>query len=68
MSGLESPVLGETEIFGQFKTQVLPQLDEDKNTKFKEPIQFILSMVKQIRSKHFVGQGAQTYGGWSESF
>jgi glutamyl-tRNA reductase len=63
MSGLESPVLGETEIFGQFKNQILPQLDEEKNSKFKEPVQFILSMVKQIRSKHFVGQGAQTYGG-----
>jgi|GEM_PF-1365707 len=63
MSGLESPVLGETEIFGQFKKQVLPQLNEARNKKFNKPIQFIISMVKQIRSKHFVGQGAQTYGG-----
>lgn len=63
MSGLESPVLGETEIFGQFKKQVLPQLNKAHNKKFNKPIQFIISMVKQIRSKHFVGQGAQTYGG-----
>jgi len=63
MSGLESPVLGETEIFGQFKKQILPQLEDQKNKKFRQPVQFILAMVKRIRTKHFVGQGAQTYGG-----
>lgn len=61
LSGLESPVLGETEVLGQFREQVLPQLE--KKPDFQEPVQFILKMVKNIRTKHFVGQGAQTYGG-----
>lgn len=61
LSGLESPVLGETEVLGQFRDQVLPQLQNKPI--FQEPVQFILKMVKNIRTKHFVGQGAQTYGG-----
>lgn len=60
LSGLESPVLGETEVLGQFKSQILEQLD--LKPKFKEVVQFIMSMVKLVRSKHLIGLGSKTYG------
>lgn len=60
LSGLESPVVGETEVLGQFKKQVVPQL-KDKN-EFSEVIQFVLNLVKMVRSKHLVGLGSQSYG------
>jgi glutamyl-tRNA reductase len=60
LSGLESPVLGETEVLGQFKKQVVPQLDE--KTELAEVVQFVLNLVKMVRSKHLVGLGSQSYG------
>jgi glutamyl-tRNA reductase len=60
LSGLESPVMGETEVLGQFKKQILPQLE---NKHFLEPvIQFTLNLVKLVRTKHLVGLGSQSYG------
>lgn len=60
LSGLESPVLGETEVLGQFKKQVVPQLEE--KTEMAEVVQFVLNLVKMVRSKHLVGLGSQSYG------
>jgi len=60
LSGLESPVLGETEVLGQFKKQVVPQLNE--KTEMAEVVQFVLNLVKMVRSKHLVGLGSQSYG------
>lgn len=60
LSGLESPVVGETEVLGQFKKQVIPQLKE--NSDLEGIVQFILNLVKIVRTKHLVGLGSQSYG------
>ncbi len=60
ISGLESPILGETEVLGQFKKQVLPQLKE--HNEFKPVVDFILSITKFVRTKHLKSLGSQTYG------
>lgn len=60
LSGLESPILGETEVFGQFRQQVLP-FAQDKKDLFPS-IQFALNLVKSIRTRHLVGSGSQSYG------
>lgn len=63
LCGLQSKVIGETEIFGQFK-----QFIGSKNSKnisfFQNPqfVQFLLKQVKEIREKHINGLGVSSYG------
>lgn len=60
LAGLESPVLGETEVFGQFKNQVLPVAHTKKE--LFPALQFTINIVKVIRNRHLVGSGSQSYG------
>lgn len=60
ISGLESPVLGETEVLGQFKEQVLAQLES--NPSMRPLIEFVLSVTKLVRTKHLKDLGSQSYG------
>ncbi len=57
--GLHSPVIGETEVFGQFKTFL-------QNTTLDYPLSTLLSHAvvdtKKVRSQHLKDLGGQSYG------
>ena len=59
ISGLHSPVVGETEVFGQFKTFL-------QNSDVDHPLATILSYAivdtKKIRAQHLRDLGGQSYG------
>jgi len=60
--GLHSPVLGETEVFGQFKnfSKVWVSQQPSRATL----IQRLFTEAKEIRSKHLRNLGTQSYGSW----
>ncbi len=60
--GMHSPILGETEVFGQFKkfAQEWTRLEPRRQVL----IQRLMSDAKQIRSQHLRGIGNQSYGSW----
>lgn len=64
LCGLHSPIVGETEVFGQFKLFV----DARKGAgdvlfgDHQKWLQFILAEVKKTRAEHLVGIGSQSYG------
>jgi glutamyl-tRNA reductase len=62
LCGLKSPLVGETEVFGQFKLwwSQLPQ-DEFK-IKLEAKVQKIYSVVKKVREESLYGLGSQSYG------
>jgi glutamyl-tRNA reductase len=60
LCGLKSPLIGETEVFGQFKNQVLKNLDP-KNP-LSKVITSIVTDTKNIRSKHLTNLGSSSYG------
>jgi glutamyl-tRNA reductase len=63
VSGLQSPMVAETEVFGQFKTffdQALAERGSD--WVFRPVMERLLADVKMIRQKHLEGLGGQSYG------
>lgn len=62
LCGLKSSLLGETEVFGQFKSwwQALPECSWKK--KQSSQIQNIFNVVKHTRQEFLCGFGAQSYG------
>ena len=63
LSGLKSPLIGETEVFGQFKFWWSQLSDESFWKKQnRSRIESIFALVKTIREKVFCGQGSQSYG------
>ena len=58
--GLHSPVVGETEVFGQFKEQVVKKTSP-KHSLFKVVSQLVTD-AKDIRRQHLTHLGSQTYG------
>lgn len=58
--GLHSPVIGETEVFGQFRDQVVKPLSS-KHPLFKLVNQLVKD-AKEIRRDHLTHLGSQTYG------
>ncbi len=66
LCGLDSPVFGETEVFGQFKNFIdQPQLEKDESFAFNSStkwVRYVLEQVKSIRTESIVGIGSNSYG------
>lgn len=60
--GLHSPLVGETEVFGQFKTFAIQWAEA--RPQMVPLIQRLLSDAKAIRSEHLNQIGVQSYGSW----
>jgi glutamyl-tRNA reductase len=63
LCGLKSPLIGETEVFGQFKFwwKSVPEENLWKQ-RHRSRIEALFSVVKGIREKILCGQGSQSYG------
>ncbi len=63
LCGLKSPLIGETEVFGQFKLwwKYLPETHHWKQA-HRSRIESLFSVVKCVREKILCGQGSQSYG------
>ncbi|MGZ3818213.1 MAG: hypothetical protein ACXWRZ_16245, partial [Bdellovibrio sp.] len=64
LCGLHSPIVGETEVFGQFKNFVdsRKQIEDWIFCDQQKWLQFIMAEVKKTRAEHLVGLGSQSYG------
>ena len=62
LCGLKSPLVGETEVFGQFKQWWTQLADVNFKNKFAARVQHIYSTVKKIREESLCGLGSQSYG------
>lgn len=63
LCGLKSPLIGETEVFGQFKIwwkSLSPDLLFKK--KFQSRMETLFGLVKTVREKALCGHGSQSYG------
>lgn len=56
--GLRSPVLGETEVFGQFKNFI----EQVRNPGVAQVLAEVLADAKRLRHEHLRGGGGQSYG------
>jgi len=62
--GLQSPIVGETEIFGQFKNFVSTALEQQTfvTLQLRGFFQSLIQTAKALRAEHLVGLGSQGYG------
>lgn len=62
--GLQSPIVGETQIFGQFKAFVGTALEAQNHLtlQLRGFFQSLIQMAKSLRAEHLVGLGSQGYG------
>ena len=58
--GLDSPMIGETEVLHQFKVFTAGLLAE--HGPFREVAQSLLNDAREIRSRHLIGLGSRSYG------
>lgn len=66
LCGLKSPVIGETEVFGQFKNQVLKTLKS--NHPLFKVMTSLVADTKSIRSKHLTNLGSSSYGSLARKY
>lgn len=57
--GLHSPILGETEVMGQFKASFQALSEDSRARGF---LKSLLTDAKKIRTQHLSGMGSQSYG------
>jgi glutamyl-tRNA reductase len=64
LCGLHSPIVGETQVFGQFKlfADEMIQQGQPLFGRDNKWLQFIYHEVKEIRSQKLLGLGSQSYG------
>ncbi|MGZ3774333.1 MAG: hypothetical protein ACXVCY_11995 [Pseudobdellovibrionaceae bacterium] len=64
LCGLHSPIIGETEVFGQFKNFVesRKQLGDWIFSDHQKWLNFLMTEIKRTRAQHLVGLGSQSYG------
>ncbi len=62
LCGLKSPLIGETEVFGQFKLWWQNQPESFFKNKFAARVQQIYAIVKKVREESLCGLGSQSYG------
>ncbi|WP_413558797.1 hypothetical protein [Bdellovibrio sp. HCB209] len=64
LCGLHSPIVGETEVFGQFRNFVEARkaLGDTLFADNQKWLNFIMAEVKRTRAEHLVGIGSQSYG------
>jgi glutamyl-tRNA reductase len=71
LCGLHSPVIGETEVFGQFKSFLEKEIANPSNllnqAALKRWINYIFQQVKEIRTHHLKDQGPSCYGSFVRS-
>ncbi|NJL24223.1 MAG: hypothetical protein HC902_02935 [Calothrix sp. SM1_5_4] len=60
--GLHSPILGETEVFGQFK--IFAQSWIEREARRASLVQRVLGDAKTLRTRYLSGLGTQSYGSW----
>jgi len=64
LCGLHSPIIGETEVFGQFKSfaEDRKQLNDVLFSDQQKWLNFLMAEVKKTRADYLVGMGSQSYG------
>ncbi len=63
LCGLKSPLVGETEVFGQFKNWWKNVSAENHfKRKFKGRVETLYALTKTVREKALCGHGSQSYG------
>lgn len=64
LCGLHSPIVGETEVFGQFRLFIesRKQLQDPLFGDHQKWLNFVMTEVKKTRAEHLVGLGSQSYG------
>jgi glutamyl-tRNA reductase len=64
--GLHSPILGETEVHGQFKTWLegLAGKSENERHSLIRVLKNVETDAKRVRTEHLNGLGSQSYGSW----
>ncbi len=64
LCGLHSPIVGETQVFGQFKQFIddRKKLGDSLFGDHQKWLNFVMAEVKKVRTEHIVGLGSQSYG------